>query len=109
MSKELSMKTVLLVERVLKPWMDQNVMAPCEFKCIVSNLKYLAEKDELKPLIVPRLIDMEEAAKMLGIGLSLFKKCEREGKFPFKRKLIGTSVRYRITDIIDYITCNDSD
>ena len=102
------MSTVLLVEKVMKPWMDQNVIAPCEYKCIVSNLKYLAEKGELKPFVIPKLIDMEEAANMLGIGLSLFKKCEREGRFPFKRKMIGTSVKYRNTDIIDYINSNDN-
>ncbi len=106
MSRELSMSSVLLVEKVLKPWMDQNVIAPCEYKCIVSNLKHLAERDELKPFIMPKLIDMKEVASMLGIGLSLFKKCEREGRFPFKRKMIGTSAKYRNTDIIDYITSN---
>ncbi len=108
MSRELSMSSVLLVEKVLRPWMEKNVIAPCEFKCIVSNLKHLAEKDELKPFIIPKLIDMEEAASMLGIGLSLFKKCEREGRFPFRRKMIGTSVKYRNTDIIDYINSNDN-
>ena len=108
MSQELNMSTVLLVEKVMKPWMDKNVIAPCEYKCIVSNLKYLAEKDELKPYVVPKLIDMDEAANMLGIGLSLFKKCEREGRFPFKRKMIGTSVKYRNTDIIDYINSDDN-
>ena len=108
MSRELSMSSVLLVEKVLRPWMEQNVIAPCEFKCIVSNLKHLAEKHELKPFIMPKLIDMEQAAAMLGIGLSLFKKCEREGRFPFRRKMIGTSVKYRNTDIIDYINSNDN-
>ncbi len=108
MSKELNMSTVLLVEKVMKPWMEQNVIAPCEYKCIVSNLKYLAENGEMKPAVLPKLIDMEEAAKMLGIGLSLFKKCEREGRFPFKRKMIGTSVRYRDTDITEYILKDDA-
>ena len=108
MSKELRMSSVLLVERVLKPWMDQNVIAPCEYKCIVSNLKWLAEKSEMKPFIMPKLIDMDEAASMLGIGLSLFKKCEREGRFPFKRKMIGTCVKYRNTDLVDYINSNEN-
>ena len=108
MSRELSMSSVLLVERVLKPWRDENEIAPCEYQCIVTNLKHLAETGELKPFIMPKLIDMEEAASMLGIGLSLFKKCEREGRFPFKRKMIGTSVKYRNTDIIDYINSDDN-
>ena len=107
MSKDLRLSTVLLVKRILKPWMDENVIAPCEYQCIVDNLKYLAEHEQLKPVIVPKLIEMSEAAEMLGIGLSLFKKNERLGLFPFKRKMIGTSVRFRNTDIIDYIMNSD--
>jgi len=40
---------------------------------------------------------------MLGIGYSNFKKLEAEGAFPFQRKMVGSSVRYRNIDVIDYI------
>ena len=48
---------------------------------------------------------MKEAADMLGISLASFKNLEAE--FPFKRKLVGHSVRFRNTDIIRYIVAND--
>ena len=51
---------------------------------------------------------MPAAISMLGIGLSLFKKCEREGRFPFKRKMVGTCVKYRNTDLVDYINSNEN-
>ena len=42
---------------------------------------------------------------MLGISLASFKNLEAE--FPFNRKLVGHSVRFRNTDIIRYIVAND--
>jgi predicted DNA-binding transcriptional regulator AlpA len=79
------------------------LLTVAEEKLIISNLKYLAEKGELKPVVVPKLIDQKEAAEMLGIGHSSFKKLEASSKFPFKRKMVGSAVRYRNTDVIDYI------
>ena len=61
------------------------------------------DSSRLKPVIVPKLIDQKEAAEMLGIGHSNFKRLESEGAFPFQRKMVGSAVRYRNTDIIDYI------
>ena len=61
------------------------------------------EHGTLKPAIVPKLIDQKSAAELLGIGLSNFKRLEAEGAFSFKRKMVGSSVRYRNTDVIDYI------
>jgi len=46
--------------------------------------------------MMPKLIDRTEAATMLGLGLSNFKKLENEHAFPFQRKMIGSSIRYRI-------------
>ena len=40
---------------------------------------------------------------MLALSLSNFKKQEKDGVFSFKRKMVGSSVRYRNTDIIKYI------
>ena len=51
---------------------------------------------------------MKEAASMLGIGLSNFKKLESEGRFPFKRKMVGSSVRYRNTDVYQFICAEDA-
>ena len=70
-------------------------------------VEHLAERGENLPAIIPKLVDQEEAASMLGVGLSNFKKLEREGAFSFKRKMVGTSVRYRNTDVISYILASD--
>ena len=63
----------------------------------------VAQKGEELPAIMPKLIDQKEAAEMLGIGFSNFKKLEKSDAFSFKRRMIGTSVRYRNTDIINFI------
>ena len=109
MSKDLRLSTVQLVKKIMKPWMEESVISVGEYQCIVANLKYLAEHEQLMPVIVPKLIDMGEAAEMLGISLGMFKKIEHLGHFPFKRKMIGTSVRFRNTDIIDYIMKDGND
>jgi predicted DNA-binding transcriptional regulator AlpA len=96
-------KTVKLIRRLLTPWVDEGVITVTEENVVLSNLKHLADKGELRPLISPKLIDQKEAATMLGIGHSNFKKLEREGAFPFKRKMVGTAVRYRNLDMIDYM------
>ena len=49
----------------------------------------------------------ESNLTMLGISLANFKRLEREGYFPFKRKMVGTSVRYRNTDLTRYILSHD--
>ena len=50
----------------------------------------------------------QEAAEMLAISYSQFRALEKEGAFPFRRKLVGNkTVRYRNTDIYDYINAPD--
>ena len=100
-------KTVKLISRLIRPLVDEGIIYVSEEKEIISNLKYLAEKGELMPTITPKLIDQKEVAEMLGIGHSNFKKIESEGGFPFKRRMVGSSVRYRNLDIIKYIMSND--
>ena len=51
----------------------------------------------------PKLLKPQEAAQMLGVSYSQFRNLERDGNFPFQRKMVGTSVRYFNTDIIKYI------
>ena len=108
MNKNLRHSTIKLIAQVLQPWVDNNVVAPCELKYIISNLKHLESKGEVIPAIEPKLIDMLTAASMLGISETSFKKLEKEGKFPFKRKLLGGSVRYRNIDIIQYAMSDES-
>ncbi len=100
-------KTVKLITRILRPLTEEGLIALTEFDEIISNLKHLARRNELVPEVLPKLISQKEAAEMLGISLANFKKLERENAFPFKRKMVGSSVRYRNTDIIKFIILND--
>lgn len=60
------------------------------------------------PLVVPKLINQREAAEMLGLGYSNFKKLEKEKAFQFHRRMLGSSVRYRNIDIVEYIMADNS-
>mgnify|MGYP003764938925 FL=1 len=88
---------------------EENMIGSTEYDYIISNLKHLESKGELIPDTVPKLLTIDEAASMLNIGLSHFKKMEKENRFPFKRKMIGTAVRYRNTDLIRYILTSDEE
>jgi hypothetical protein len=96
-------KTVKLIGRLLQPLVEEGLIAVPERNEILSNLKSLSERGELIPQEAPKLIDQTAAAELLDIGLSNFKKLEREGAFPFKRRMVGSAVRYRNTDIIKFI------
>ncbi|MDX9980568.1 MAG: helix-turn-helix domain-containing protein [Lentisphaeria bacterium] len=61
------------------------------------------------PPIVPKLLTFEEAGDMLGISYSSFKKLEKEGHFPFKRKMVGTSVRFRNLDLLEFMLTDDEE
>ena len=76
-----------------------------ECREIIAQLKHLAAKREPLP-IVPKLIDMNEAATILGISLTNFNK--QEHLLPSKRKMVGHAVRYRNTDIVKYILTDEN-
>ena len=100
-------KTIKLIGQLLRPWINEGIVSVHEEREIISNLKHISEKGNLLPVIIPKLIDQKEAGEMLGIGLSNFKKLEREGSFSFKRRMVGSAVRYRNTDIVKYIMSED--
>ncbi len=95
--------TVKLVGRQLSILVDTGVVPVSEYHTVMSNLRYLSHKGELLPDIKPKLLTQKEVAAMLSISFANFRSLERDGHFPFKRKMVGTSVRYYNTDIIKYI------
>lgn len=99
----ISLETVRLFKRIMRPVAEEGIIPLPEFNEVISQLTSLAEHGKLKPVIIPRLVDMKEASEILGIGLSNFKKLEGENAFPFKRKMVGTSVRYRNTDLYEFL------
>ncbi len=99
--------TIKKIKRFLTILEDDGIVSVSETNEIISQLKHIADKGGPKPVIVPKLVDQKEAARMLGLGHSNFKKLEAQGAFPFKRKMVGSAVRFRNTDIIAYIMSND--
>ena len=104
---DITMNTVRLFKRIMRPVAEEGIIPLAEYNEAISQLTSLAEHGTPRPAIIPRLIDQREASEMLGIGLSNFKKLESEGAFPFKRKMVGSSVRYRSTDVVDYICTSE--
>ena len=100
---DITMKTVRFFKRIMRPIAEEGIIPLAEYNEAISQLTSLAEHGTSKPAVIPKLLDQREVAEMLGIGLSNFKKLEAEGAFPFKRKMVGSSVRYRNTDVVDYI------
>ena len=102
-------RTVSLVSKILKPWIDEGVVTVPESRAIISNLKYLAERGAILPTMAPKMLTQDEAATMLGICKSNFKKMEAEGKLPIRRRKVGTSVRYCNTDILEFMLTDDKE
>ena len=110
MEPKIRLKTVTLLSKLLRPLTEDNLIPWTEYQEIISNLKYLAQRGELLPPMEPRLIDQRGAAEMLGISHASFKNMERQGEFPFKRKMVGgTSVRYRNRDVLQYMMTDDNE
>ena len=99
--------TVNLIAKLLHPLAEAGVLSIPEEREVIAQLRNLAKNGETIPAVLPKLIDQPEAAEMLGISLANFKKLERNGAFPFRRKKIGTAVRYRNSDIIKFILAEE--
>ena len=105
---QISMETVRFFKRIMRPVAETGIIPLAEYNEAIAQLASLAEHGIPKHTVIPKLIDQRGTAELLGIGLSNFKRLEAEGAFPFKRKMIGSSVRYRNTDVISYI-CSSGD
>lgn len=100
-------KTVKLISRLMLPWIEEGIISQLEANHIIGNLKHLIRHNELIPTIEPRLLSQQEAAELLGLSLSSFKLCEKENRFPFKRKIIRGAVRYSNISVIEYLMSTD--
>ena len=84
--------------------LDSGLVTAGELAIIRKNLLALAKTGEMAPMVTPKLITLQEAAEMLSISYSQFRALEKEGTFPFRRRMIGgKTVRYLNTEIIDYM------
>ena len=97
-------QTAQLTCRLLAQLVGSGVVTASELAIISRNLKSLAKTGELAPQISPKLLTTEESAQMLAISASQFRALEKEGNFPFKRRVIGgKTVRYLNTEILGYM------
>ena len=102
-------QTARLIYRLLAVLLDSGGLTVGEYNLISRNLRALAKTGELAPAIAPKLLTPQEAAEILAISYSQFRSLEKEGAFPFRRKLVGNkTVRFRNTDIYDYINASDT-
>jgi len=96
-------QTINLVADMLRAVEKNGIVNKFEVIEIIAQLRSLAERGDSLPVSLPKLVTQTEAAEMLGISLAHFKNLENAEAFPFKRKMIGTAVRYRNTDLERYI------
>jgi predicted DNA-binding transcriptional regulator AlpA len=100
-------RTVKLLGKILRPLAEENLLTMPELREILAQMKHLADKGQTMPPIEPRLIDQAEVAAMLGISLAQVRKFDREGRLPFRRRMIGTSVRFRNIDVLAFLMGNE--
>lgn len=102
-------QTARLVCRLASVLLDSGTITVEEYNVISKNLHALAKTGELAPAIAPKLLTPQEVSELLSISYSQLRSLEKEGAFPFSRKLVGNkTVRYRNTDIYDYINASDT-
>ena len=107
-NQQIRLKTINLLSRIIKPFIEEGIIAQTEANTIIANLKNICKNDSPIKEIEPKLLSQKEVADMLGIGFSNFRKLESLGEFSFRRKNIHGSVRYLNLDVIEYmLTCDD--
>ena len=96
--------TVKLLRRMISPLMEIGVVSRDEFNALFTYLSAIAKTGTEPTEVKPKLLTPQEAAEMLAISYSQFRALEKEGAFPFRRRMIGgKTVRYLNTDLIDYL------
>ena len=96
-------KTIHLLSRIMKPFIEEGIIGQTEANIIISNLKSIAEKGYPLKEVQPKLLSQQEVADMLGIAFSNFRKLEAQNVFPFKRRMVGGSVKFCNIDVYNYI------
>jgi len=107
MQNRLRPRTVKLISKILKPWVDYGEVLPSEMQIVKSNLNNLASKGELAPLIPPKMLTQREVAELLSLSYSNYKRLEKMGVFPFRRHMIHSAVRYLNTEVFEYMRENN--
>ena len=95
--------TARLTARLLAPLLDSGLVTADELAAIRNALTALTKADPTPP-VAPKLIRPQEAAELLSVSYSQFRALEKEGAFPFRRRLVGNkTVRYLNVEVISYM------
>ena len=101
---QLRPQTVRLICRLLAVLLDSETVSCGEYDFVRKHLIALSKTGEIAPATPPKLIKGQEAAAMLNVSYSQFRQLEKEGAFPFKRRMVGNkTVRFLNRDIVDYM------
>ena len=100
-TNRLSEHGVALILRVARVFVEEGNLAQSDYNAIAEQLRHLAKTGVPKPAITPRLLSSADVAELLGLGLSNFKKIE--ASLPFKRRMVGGSVKFCNVDVYNYI------
>ena len=101
-------KTIHLLARIMKPFIEEGIIAQTEANSIIANLRSISEKGTPLKEVQPKLLTQQNVSEMLGIAFSNFRKLEAQGEFPFRRRLIHGSVRYLNLDVLEYMLAENS-
>ena len=100
-------KTINLLARIMKPFVEEGIIAQPEANQIIATLKANLKGENWNE-IAPKFLTQQEVAEMLGIAFSNFRKLEAQGVFPFHRRQIGNgSIRYLNREIIQYLLATE--
>ena len=95
--------TARFLRRLHTPLLEQGVMTRDEFDLMHTYLSSLAKKGIPPPDVPQKMIRAPEVAELLDISYAEFRKLDKDGFFPFKRRTIGKSVRYFYPDVVKYM------
>lgn len=101
--QNIRMSTVRWLGRHLAVDLDVGMLTISEYNQIMSTLKSLARNGVPSEPVKQKLLTVENVADLLSISKSQLRALEAEGKLPFHRRMIGASVRYLNTEVLDYM------
>lgn len=95
--------TAKFLRRFHTPLLEHGLMSRDEFELMHTYISSLVKRGTPPLTVTPKLIRAPEVAELLDISYAEFRKLDKDGFFPFKRRTIGKSVRYFYPDVVKYM------
>ncbi len=103
----IKMKTVNLLQKVIKPWCNEGIVSNLEKEEILLLVRRRAKYGDVRPREPLKLLDRKQVAEKLNLSLSSFKALEKNGKIPLKQKKMGGAIRYNSHQLEDFMESSD--